>query len=306
MNRSQCLSKEELAAFQLGDLPEEVLQKVAEHLEHCPRCQEAVQTLDDVSDPSLASYRQSALAGPLPDGEAMPQRVGDYEILSLIGRGGMGIVYRARHMHLGRVVALKMLLGGYFADREQQLRFRSEAEAVARLQHPHIIQLFEIGEHEAEAGLPHPYFTLEFASGGSLDQQLAGRPLAPDKAACWLEALAGAIQYAHEHGIIHRDLKPSNILLAGDSQPKICDFGVAKLLTGSGLDTSSGMILGTADYMAPEQAQVSKAPGPACDVYALGVILYEMLTGRTPFKGATTLETLNQVRTQEPVPIRHL
>jgi WD40 repeat protein len=216
----------------------------------------------------------------------------------------MGIVYQARHVRLQRVVALKMLLGGYFVDRDQRLRFRTEAEAVAHLQHPHIVQLFEIGEHEVGDGLPRPYFTLEFLEGGSLDKRLASRPLPPIRAAAWLELLARAVQYAHEQGIIHRDLKPSNILLTGDDQPKICDFGVAKFLTGSDLKTLSGTILGTAEYMAPEQAAGNAAPGPACDVYALGAILYEMLAGRPPFKGATTLETLNQVRTQEPVPVR--
>src|SRR5262249_18318422 len=153
-----------------------------------------------------------------------------------------------------------------FTGREQRLRFRAEAEAVARLQHPHIVQLFEFGEHEVDAGLPRPYFTLEFVEGGNLGQRLAGRPLPPPQAAAWLEQLARAVHYAHGHGIIHRDLKPSNILLTADGQPKICDFGVAKLLTGSDLETLSGMILGTAEYMAPEQAEAkAAAAGPATD-----------------------------------------
>jgi WD40 repeat protein len=306
MARTQCLTSAELAAFHLGDLPEADLEELSEHLEQCLRCQEAAAALDGLSDPTVAAYCRSARKGPLPEGESLPQRVDDYEVLAEVGRGGMGIVYRARHVRLRRVVALKMLLGGHFGDRDQCRRFRAEAEAVARLQHPHIVQLFEIGEHEVGAGLPRPYFTLELVEGGNLDERLAGRPLPPSQAAGWLEPLARAVHYAHEQSILHRDLNPSNILLTGDGRPKICDFGVAKLLTGSDLKTLSGMILGTAEYMAPEQARGTGPLGPACDIYALGAILYEMLTGRPPFKGATTLDTLHQVQTQEPVPIRHL
>jgi serine/threonine protein kinase len=227
MARTQCLTSAELAAFHLGDLPEGDLEELARHLELCPPCQEAARALDGLSDATLAAYRQSAMAGPLPEGDALPRRVGEYEVLGEVGRGGMGVVYRARHVRLQRVVALKMLLGGYFTDREQRLRFRAEAEAVARLQHPHIVQLFEFGEHEVDAGLPRPYFTLEFVEGGNLGQRLAGRPLPPRQAAAWLELLARAVHYAHERGIIHRDLKPSNILLSAEGQPKVCDFGVA-------------------------------------------------------------------------------
>jgi WD40 repeat protein len=302
----ECLTDADLAALHLGDLTEAELARTVAHLESCPRCEEAARALDGLSDYTLAAYRRSALAGPLPDAEALPESVGDYEILGEIGRGGMGVVYRARHRTLRRVVALKMLLGGYFADREQRQRFLAEAEAVARLQHLGIVGLFEVGEHDVGAGPPRPYFTLEYVEGGSLDRRLAGRPLPPPQAAAWLEHLARAVHYAHERGIIHRDLKPSNVLLTADGGPKVCDFGVAKLLTGSDRQTASGMILGTAEYMAPEQAEGKVTPGPACDVYALGVILYEMLAGRPPFKGATTLDTLTQHRTQEPVPVRRL
>ncbi|HZY83641.1 MAG TPA: serine/threonine-protein kinase, partial [Gemmataceae bacterium] len=302
----ECLTDAELVALHLGDLPEAELARAAAHLETCRRCEEAAGALDGLSDPTLAAYRQSALAGPVPDAEALPESVGDYEILGEVGRGGMGVVYKARHRRLGRVVALKMLLGGYFADRAQRQRFRTEAEAVARLQHPGIVQLFEVGEHDVGAGPPRPYFTLEYVEGGSLDRRLAGRPLPPPQAAAWLDQLARAVHYAHERGIIHRDLKPSNVLLTDDGRPKVCDFGVAKLLTGSDCQTASGMILGTAEYMAPEQAEGKGTPGPASDVYALGVILYEMLAGRPPFKGPTPLDTLAQHRTQEPVPVRRL
>src|SRR5262245_54688488 len=306
MSRTQCLTAAEPAAFHLGDLPEADLTELAGHLEQCPRCDDAARALDGLSDPTLAAYRRLARTGHVPRADALPERVGNYEILEEIGRGGMGVVYKARHVQLQRLVALKMVLGGHFADREQRLRFRAEAAAVARLQHPHIVQPFEIGEHQEGAGLPCPYFTLEFVEGGSLAARLAGRPAPTRQAAAWLEALARAVHYAHAQGIIHRDLKPSNVLLTGDGQPKICDFGVAKLLSGSNHETLSGMILGTAEYMAPEQAEAKGTPGPAADVYALGVILYEMLAGRPPFKGATTLDTLAQHRTQEPVPVRRL
>jgi WD40 repeat protein len=306
MPRRQCLTSAELAAFHLGDLLEAELEELGEHMERCPRCEEAYRALEGLSDPTLTAYRQSATADLLRESDALPGRVGDYEILAEIGRGGMGVVYQARHVRLGRLVALKMLLGGCVADPEQRQRFRAEAEAVARLQHPHIVQLFEVGDYEAGEGLPCPYFTLEFVEGGSLAQRLAGRPAPPRQAAAWLEPLARAVHYAHHQDIIHRDLKPSNVLLTRDGQPKICDFGVAKFLAGSDLKTLSGMLVGTAEYMAPEQAEGKTAAEPATDVYALGAILYEMLTGRPPFKGTSTLDTLNQVRQVEPVPPRRL
>jgi WD40 repeat protein/tRNA A-37 threonylcarbamoyl transferase component Bud32 len=306
MPRTRCLTSAELAAFHLGDLPETDLLALGEHLEQCPRCEEAARALDGLSDPTLAAYRHSATSGLLPAVNGLPERVGDYEILGEVGRGGMGVVYKARHVQLHRVVALKMLLASYFADRDQRLRFRIEAEAVARLQHPHIVQLFEIGEHEMDPGSPCPYFTLEFVEGGSLAARLAERPPPPRQAAAWLEPLARAVHYAHQQGIIHRDLKPANILLTSDGQPKICDFGVAKLLGGSDLKTLSGMLIGTAEYMAPEQAEGQTAADRATDVYALGTILYELLTFRPPFKGMSALDTLNQIRTVQPVPPRHL
>jgi hypothetical protein len=305
MRAADCPTSAELTAFHLGGLPEAELARVAAHLDLCPACEEAAHALDGLSDPTLTAYRRSARIGPPPGAGAPARAVPGYEVVEELGRGGMGVVYKARHLRLGRVVALKMLLGGYIADREQRQRFRAEAEAVARLQHPNIVQLFEAGEYDA-GGEPRPYFTLEFVEGGSLADRMDGRPLPPRQAAGWLEALAGAVHYAHTQGVIHRDLKPSNVLLTADGRPKVCDFGVAKLLSDSGEKTLSGMILGTAEYMAPEQAEAKAAPGPAADVYALGVILYEMLAGRPPFKGATALDTLSQLRAQEPVPPRRL
>jgi WD40 repeat protein len=236
---------------------------------------------------------QPEAAGPTPLNVAVP----GYEILGTLGRGGMGVVYQARQTKLGRLVALKMILSGAHADEADLGRFRTEAEAIARLQHPNIVQIHEIGEH---GGLP--FFSLEFCAGGSLEKKLSGTPLPPQEAAALVEMLARAMQAAHEKGVIHRDLKPANVLLAEDGTPKITDFGLAKKLDEAG-QTASGAVMGTPSYMAPEQAGgKSTTIGPLCDVYALGAILYECLTGRPPFKAATTLDTLLQVMSDEPVP----
>ncbi len=222
--------------------------------------------------------------------------VAGYEILGVLGRGGMGVVYKARQVQLGRLVALKMILAGAHAGSSDRDRFRTEAEAIARLQHANIVQVHEIGEHEGK-----PFFSLEFCSGGSLDRKLNGTPLPAQEAARLLETLARAMQAAHSQSVIHRDLKPANVLLAADGTPKITDFGLAKKLDDVG-QTASGAIMGTPSYMAPEQANGSKQIGPAADVYALGAILYECLTGRPPFKAATPLDTILQVAMDEPVP----
>ncbi len=225
-----------------------------------------------------------------------------YEVLDTLGRGGMGVVYRARQKKLGRVVALKMILAGAHAGEADLARFRTEAEAIARLQHPNIVQVYEVGE---QGGLP--YFSLEFCPGGSLEKRLAGTPLPAREAAALVEALARAMAAAHQKGVIHRDLKPANVLLAEDGTPKITDFGLARKLEDAAHPTLSGAILGTPSYMAPEQAAgKSKGIGPAADIYALGAILYELLTGRPPFKAATALDTLLQVIEQEPAPVRQL
>jgi len=224
-------------------------------------------------------------------------QVPGYEFLGELGRGGMGVVYKARHIALRRVVALKMILRGGHASGAELERFRTEAESIARLQHPNIVQIHEVGDHE---GLP--FFSLEFCSGGGLDRKLAGTPLPPREAAALVEKLAHAMQAAHDKGVIHRDLKPANVLLAEDGTPKITDFGLAKKLDEAG-KTQDGSVMGTPSYMAPEQAGgKSKELGPACDIYALGAILYELLTGRPPFKAATPLDTMMQVVTDEPVP----
>jgi serine/threonine-protein kinase len=229
--------------------------------------------------------------------EPGPRVVAGYEVLGVLGHGAMGVVYKARQRGLNRVVALKMILAGAHAGAHELDRFRTEAESVARIQHPHIVQIHEVGEADGR-----PYFSLEFVDGGSLARKIAGTPQPPREAAGLVRLLAGAMQHAHQAGIIHRDLKPGNILLKADGTPKIADFGLAKRLEQDGGQTQSGAILGTPNYMAPEQAEGKGSEvGPLADVYSLGAILYEMLTGRPPFRAPTMLETLEQVRSREPV-----
>jgi hypothetical protein len=221
-----------------------------------------------------------------------------YEIGELLGRGGMGLVFKARQKALKRDVALKIVVSGAHAGAEERARFRTEAEAVARLGHPGIVQIYEVGE---QAGCP--YLALEFVSGGSLAQQLDGTPMPPRRAAQLLLDLARAVQHAHEQGIVHRDLKPANVLLTEAGVAKIADFGLAKLLDAERGQTRTGAVLGSPSYMAPEQAEGKvRAIGPATDVYSLGAILYELLTGRPPFLSPSFLETLEQVRTRDPAP----
>ena len=221
-----------------------------------------------------------------------------YEILGRLGRGGMGVVYQAREVSCGRLVALKMLRGDGPADSEAHVRFLSEIESATSLHHPNIVPIYEVGR-DAD----HPYFTMELVGGGSLTARIGGTPQPPLPGAELVETLARAMQYAHDRKIVHRDLTPANVLLAADGTPKITDFGLAKRLeVGSGL-TQTGAVLGTPPYMAPEQVGGKPgAVGPWTDVYALGAILYEWLTGRPPFKGQTPLDTMHQVLGDEPIP----
>ncbi len=220
-----------------------------------------------------------------------------YTLLRVLGRGGMGVVYEARQEKLNRLVALKMILSGGHASSQDLARFRAEGEALARLQHPNFVQIYEVGEHQ---GLP--FISLEHCSGGSLAGHLNGTPIAPEKAAALVEVLARAIQIAHAQNVVHRDLKPANVLLTASGELKITDFGLAKKLDVTA-HTTSGAILGTPSYMAPEQADGSgRKIGPTADVYALGAILYEALTGRPPFWAATPLDTIVQLVADEPTP----
>jgi serine/threonine-protein kinase len=221
-----------------------------------------------------------------------------YEILSELGRGGMGVVYKARQRGLDRLVALKMVLTGGHASATELLRFRTEARAVAQLQHPNIVQIHEVGECDG-----CPYFSLEYLDGGNLADRIAVTPLPPVEAATLVRALADAMECAHRAGIIHRDLKPGNVLMSSDGTPKITDFGLAKRLEPDAGQTRTGAVLGTPSYMAPEQAEgKTHAIGPSADIYALGAVLYDLITGRPPFRGESVLDTLEQVRTIEPVP----
>jgi tetratricopeptide (TPR) repeat protein len=246
-----------------------------------------------------------------PNDGAMPAVPG-YDILRELGRGGMGVVYLARHRELKRLVALKMILAGAHADEQTKARFRREAEAVARLQHPGIVQIHDVGEH-----LGQPYLVLEFVDGSNLAGEIVGSTIAAETAAALTESLARTVHYAHERGIVHRDLTPRNVLLArttsstavrfgpdGDAyEPKITDFGLAKELDGDTDYTQTGVIIGTPSYMSPEQAQGRPQDvGAAADIHALGAILYELVTGRPPFLSETRLDTLKQVVEADPLP----
>jgi serine/threonine-protein kinase len=232
-----------------------------------------------------------------PEELSLPQIPG-YEVEDVLGHGGMGVVFRARHVRLGRLVALKMTLAGSYAGARERERFRCEAEAVAALRHANIVQIYDVGDCAGR-----PYFTMELLDGGSLAQRLTGTPQPARQAAALLATLADAMNAAHQGRIVHRDLKPANILFTPEGTPKVTDFGLARRLEGGTGLTVSGVLLGTPSYMAPEQARgQSRAVGPAVDIYALGAILYELLTGRPPFRAETPAETVRQVVDQEPVP----
>jgi len=274
--------------------------------------------------PSTVALPQGAVA---PAGPPLPRRFGDYEFLEQIGRGGMGVVFKARQDGLDRVVALKVLRNTEASEGEAQ-RFRHEAETAARLDHPNIVPVYDVGEVEGQ-----PYFTMKFVEGTTLARLIDEGPLPPREAARCVALVAHAIQHAHQKGTLHRDLKPSNILLnrtVGQSEsravvesfastdgatdrrmdswtPLVADFGLAKRVAGGESLTATGIILGTPPYMPPEQASGSRGrPSPASDVYSLGAILYECLTGRPPFQGATSVDTLLMVLDQEPVSPRRL
>jgi serine/threonine protein kinase len=258
----------------------------------------AVETMErvlGVNQPDFEPTLRSPADSTGPNGEPLPQIPG-YEIVRVVDQGGMGVVYEARQSNLGRTVAIKMISGMRLGP-TQVARFRSEATASARLQHANFVQIFEVGEVNGR-----PFFSMEYVDGGSLAHTLTQTRPSPQHAAEMVCTLARAIHTAHERGIVHRDLKPSNVLLTAAGVPKIGDFGLAKRLDDDSGHTRSGEVLGTPSYMAPEQASGQKQLiGPTTDVYALGAILYELLTGQPPFRGDTVLDSLRMVTTYDPV-----
>jgi len=257
----------------------------------CPRC------LVELGIAFSTEGRQPAVAS-----DNLPRRFGDYELLEEIARGGMGVIYKARQVSLNRTVAVKMILAGHLATKEMVLRFRAEAESAANLHHPNIVAIYETGEVEGQH-----YFSMDYVAGPDLARLAREDPVNPQQAARYLEQIAQAVHYAHEHGVLHRDLKPSNVLIDEHDEPRVTDFGLAKKFTvDSGL-TLSGQLLGSPNFMPPEQASRKRGTvGRYSDVYGLGALLYHLLTGRPPFQAATLEETLQQVFEQEPVSPRAL
>ncbi len=331
-----CPSRDELLAFHLGTLSRDAVEAVASHIEGCPHCEAELERLDATGDQLLSGLRRPVPLASAPyqeTREPIESAVADiwpelpgYELIGPLGRGGMGVVFEAHQLKLKRRVAVKRLQTG---SGKALPRSRAEAETLGQLRHPNIVQIFEIVEHDG--GL---YLILELVEGGSLEKRLRGKPEPPPETAAFIETVARAVHYAHTRGIVHRDLKPANILLqvAGGlwivdraekdiarstlpavhhplstAVPKVADFGIAKRMSSDVGHTRDGDVLGTPSYMAPEQAGgKTEQISPMTDVYSLGVVLYEMLTGRVPLQGPTTLDTLLMVRTEEPVPPRRL
>jgi tetratricopeptide (TPR) repeat protein len=308
---------DQLVAFSQGTLDDASATRVEDHLSNCDPCCRALEVAPD--SPLIALLRRVAnVSGHHLSADcATPKGFeAGYELLAELGRGGMGVVYRAKHRTLGRDVALKMVRAAALADPREWVRFRREAEAAARLRHPHVIQVYEVGTWTGTDGTAVPFIAMELADGGSLAERLAAGPLSAAAAAELVEPLAQAVQHAHESGVLHRDLKPANVLLASGGAdatplagliPKVSDFGLAKCLDAPAGPTRSGALLGTPSYMASEQAAGRiDLIGPAADVYSLGAILYECLTARPPFRAASDWETLRQVQADEPPPPRRL
>jgi serine/threonine-protein kinase len=287
------------AAQQHPDLADELRQlwALVQVAEDCARPDGDPEATIAHPTPQTPDTEAPPLAGPL------LRALGDYDLLEEIGRGGMGVVYKARQRSLGRLVAIKMILHGELASTADLARFRGEAKSAADLdEHPNIITVYEVGECEGR-----PFFSMQYLEGTTLAGLTADGPLPPREAARLLAPVARAIHHAHQHGILHRDLKPSNILIDRHGQPHVTDFGLAKRVTGDPSLTQRGGIVGTPSYMAPEQAAGSRGTlSPATDVYSLGAILYELLTGRPPFRAASPVDTLMLVLEQEPVPPRLL
>lgn len=253
-------------------------------------------TLSIPPDPSSTLTAVDISSSPAP---FTGRQFGDYELLEEIARGGMGIVYKAKQNSLNRIVALKMILSGKLASAADVVRFRQEAETAANLDHPHVMPIYEVGQHEG-----HPYFSMKLAYGGPLSSHIGEYVREPRAAARLMEQIARGVHYAHQFGLLHRDIKPANILLDADRTPLITDFGLAKNIKGDSGLTQSGAILGTPSYMAPEQARGEKKITTAADVYSLGAILYELIAGQPPFRGETVAQTIRMVEESEPASVR--
>jgi hypothetical protein len=286
------------AYLDTADRVERMAGPTAGSLEGRAQLETVVLTPFELADPSITPR---SISGDLSVPDA-GTTFGDYELLEEIARGGMGVVFKARQISLGRIVAVKMILTGRLATRDDVQRFRQEAEAAANLSHEHIVDIYEVGEVDG-----HHYFSMEYVPGSDLGRLVRHHPLPAEQAAQYLHDVAAAIQFAHDRGILHRDLKPSNVLIDAAGRPQITDFGLAKRVRNDSGLTDTGQIVGTPSYMPPEQAWPGQGDiGPASDVYSLGAILYELLTGRPPFRAATVMDTLVQVLDTEPASPRLL
>jgi serine/threonine protein kinase len=335
-----CPSREQLKQLLDEALAEAEQTSLEEHVQGCGTCQKELDSLANATalltkdalpggrgvlsvgdEAFLQRLQQASPPADKPFSAAAPSAAADehpavpgYDVLELLGYGGMGVIYKARHIALNRLVALKMIAGRHHSRPEELLRFRIEGELIARLDHPHIVHIYEVGTYAGR-----PFLALEFINGGSLADHLDGSPQPPRQAAELVEILARGVHAAHLQGIVHRDLKPANILLAAkeDSEgssgrgrqktaygiPMIADFGLAKQLDRNVRLTQTGSVMGTPSYMAPEQCRgASQETGPATDVYALGILLYELLTGRLPFQAAETMDLLHRILEEEPSP----
>jgi serine/threonine protein kinase len=261
--------------------------------------QGAIPTGPEPSESPTVTYRESHEAGLWIE----PGKIfGDYEILKEVARGGMGVVYKAHQISLDRIVAIKMILPGPCANEDELARFRLEAEATAKLRHPNIVTVHEVGTISGQ-----PYYSMDFIEGQSMSQRVAQGPLPGRLAAKMMMTVARALHHAHIHGILHRDVKPSNIILDAEDEPHVTDFGLAKRLGGDSCHTRTGAVMGTPSYMSPEQADgKSRELGPPCDIYGIGAVLYELVTGRPPFRSETPVDTIMHVLEREPAPPRLL
>lgn len=299
---TQAMSRDEILAHLLSTMSDRASR--GEHVNITEVCKSHPDLADELKELWGAVMIANAVGSDVESGAAsvveepditaaieLPCRIGDYELLEELGRGGMGVVYKALHVSLNRIVAVKMLLRGRFASADDQARFRAEAEAIAQLDHPNIVPVYEVGQLEG-----HVYFSMKYVRGQTMQQLLAGGPLDQNTAALLLAKVAKAVDFAHRRGVLHRDLKPSNIMIDDEGEPHVNDFGLAKQLSARDSLTRSGAVIGTPAYMSPEQAAGHRGQvGPVSDVYSLGSILYHAITGQPPFKGDSAVDVVLRV-----------